>query len=734
MSRRYPRRARTALLAGLAALSGDCAGSTAHSSAAAPEPAQSPAPSGAAVQAPAPIAPREARLVRAVTLDDYHPFEPSADAAAWRERAARVRRQVLVAAGLWPLPQETPLHAVVHGRALRDGYTVEKVYFESYPGFFVTGNLYRPAGAGGGPRPGVLCPHGHWDGGRFSERSVEDAQREVERGVEASPVSARYHLQARCAQLARMGCVVFHYDMVGYADSRQIEHAAGFADAEAGLRLQSAFGLQTWNSIRALDFIAALPDVDPARIGVTGASGGGTQTFILAAIDDRPAALFPAVMVSTAMQGGCVCENAPYLRVGTGNVEIAALAAPRPMALSGANDWTVEIETKGLPELKVVYASFGVPELVDAQCHPDFEHNYNLVSRREMYAWFNRHLGLGVAAPIDERPFEPLTPAELSVFDDEHPLSAGAVSGQELRREMSATSDAQMAQLVPRDAAGLVEFRRVVGGALEVMLDTRLPDPDEVTATVLEERVEAGVHWTELVLSRDRSESVRATLSMPDDWNGTVVVAVSDRGRAVFLEPIAGMASDASRISKQGRALLALDVLLTGAAAEGSMPVDAGRHGNYFGYTLGYNRPLVAERVHDVLTAVGYARGMEGVRSVRLYGEDGAGPWVILALALARDGVDRTMADLDPAFDAVASLDDPNFLPGARKYGGLAAFAALCAPAQLILLPDGLDSLAPRGFEARLPEAAYAASGHPSAVSWTFGGRSRDQLLWAIAR
>ena len=80
-------------------------------------------------------------------------------------------------------------------------------------------------------------------------------------------------------------------------------------------------------------------------VGVTGASGGGTQTFMICAIDPRPAAAFPAVMVSTNMQGGCVCENAEYLRLGINNIAIAALFAPKPMALSGANDWTIYIET-----------------------------------------------------------------------------------------------------------------------------------------------------------------------------------------------------------------------------------------------------------------------------------------------------------------------------------------------------------------------------------------------------
>src|SRR5919108_699085 len=178
------------------------------------------------------------------------------------------------------------------------------------------------------------------------------------------------------------------------------------ADAAAELRAQSFMGLQTYNSVRALDFLLSLPEVDAKRIGVTGASGGGTQTFILCAIDDRPAVAFPAVMVSTEMQGGCVCENCSYLRQGTGNVEIAGLFAPKPLAMSGAHDWTIEIETKGLPELKALYRLYGAEDRVMARAFPQFKHNYNQVSREVMYNWFNKHLRLGQPEPVVEKPFE----------------------------------------------------------------------------------------------------------------------------------------------------------------------------------------------------------------------------------------------------------------------------------------------------------------------------------------
>ena len=189
-----------------------------------------------------------------------------------------MQRRVLVAAGLWPQIVRVEPNPVIWGAVDRDGYTVERVSFESLPGFRVTGSLYRPT-EGEGPFAGVLCPHGHWANGRFSNISDAESIAQIERGEEQHFANAKFHLQARCAQLARMGCVVLHYDMIGYADSRQIDHREGFGDVQAEQWALNPFGLQTRNSIQALDVLLSLPGVDPERIAVTGGSGGGTQTF-----------------------------------------------------------------------------------------------------------------------------------------------------------------------------------------------------------------------------------------------------------------------------------------------------------------------------------------------------------------------------------------------------------------------------------------------------------------------
>src|SRR5262249_43342457 len=156
--------------------------------------------------------PADARLGKPKDLNGYFPFTPPATRDEWDQRRRQVRERVLVATGLWPLPEKTPLKPVIHGRLERDGYTIEKVSSPGRRGHYVSGNLYRPRN-GAAKHPGVLCPHGHWANGRFFDAGEKAAAEQVKQGAEKTTEGARYPLQARCAMLARMGCVVFHYDM-----------------------------------------------------------------------------------------------------------------------------------------------------------------------------------------------------------------------------------------------------------------------------------------------------------------------------------------------------------------------------------------------------------------------------------------------------------------------------------------------------------------------------------------
>ncbi len=569
--------------------------------------------------------------------------------------------------------------------------------------------------------PVVLCPHGHWGNrnspntnGRFYEASDKSVQSQLKNGAEKTEEGAKYPLQARCAQLARMGCVVFHYDMIGYGDSQQIYHplssknkTGGFSDAEAELRQQNSMGLQTWNSIRSLDFLLSLPIVDSDRIAVTGASGGGTQTFILSAIDDRVDVAWPAVMVSTAMQGGCVCENCTYLRVNTGNIELAALFAPKPLGMSAAKDWTQEIETKGLPELKALYKLYGKENLVMAKAYLQFGHNYNQMSRELMYNWFNKHLDLGQKTPVVEQPFVPIPPKDLSVFDEKHPRPE-PIDIRALRESMTRNANRQLQELFPENAKKLKKLRDIIGPALAVMVNDTLPK-----STLVEDLKKSGVTntgpdgavFSEVVLTRKgQGEAIPGKWMEGKKFNGQVVVWIHPEG-IVGLEEKGKLIPEVQKILDQGMAVLAVDVLLTGKTADASLgPVNQ----TYPGYTWGYNRTLLANRVHDILTAVAFARSQPDVKTVHLVGHGKAGPWVVLARALCSDAVDKTAVDMNRfRFEEIFSLNDEMMFPGALKYGGMPAFTALCAPHELFL--HNTENIDQQGWI----RAAYQSTGQP---------------------
>lgn len=372
------------------------------------------------------------------TLDDT--FEPPhfTDRVAWEQRAAYLREHVLASAGLLPMPERHPLSARIFGEIKHNDYTVSKVYFESLPGFLVTGNLYRPVGDG--PFPAILSPHGHWAYGRLENTAINS-------------------VPGRAINLARQGYVVFTYDMVGYGDSRQLTHA--FGGRRENLWGLSLAGLQLWDSIRALDFLESLPYVRRDAIGATGESGGGTQTFLLAAVDPRVAVAVPVNMISLQMQGGCLCENPPGLRLDTTNVEIAATIAPRPLLMvSATGDWTKNTLEREYPAVRSIYTLLDADDRVRA-VRFDAVHNYNKDSREAMYAWMARWLQ---HAPADvrreDRSFTPEAPADLLVFH-QRPLPGNAVTATELTynwieaaRQQLATGGGDAARRALRHALG----------------------------------------------------------------------------------------------------------------------------------------------------------------------------------------------------------------------------------------------------------------------------------------
>ena len=652
--------------------------------------------------------PNDTRLGPLKDLDGYFPFHPFQFPAPWFHRAEQVRRQILVALGLWPMPEKTPLNPVIHGKMDRGDYTVEKVYFESYPGFFVTGNLYRPKGKSG-RRPAVLTPHGHWSKGRFYDQGELNVRKEIVDGAERFEEGGRSPLQSRCVQLARMGCVVFFYDMIGYADSVQIpeELAHGFSkqrpemntienwglfSPQAEAHLQSVMGLQTWDSIRALDFLLSLPDVDPDRVGVTGASGGGTQTFILCALDPRPTAAFPAVMVSTAMQGGCTCENASLLRVDTGNVEFAALFAPKPLGMTAADDWTKEMPSKGFPELKTHYAMLGSLDNVMLKPLVHFGHNYNYVSRAAMYGWFNRHLNLGLQEPIVEEDYRRLTVGEASVWDDTHPKPEGGPDFERKLLHSLAESAEKQLNIACESSA---QYRDLVGGALEVMIGRNLDETGEVELRKTRAQDRGAYQETcGLLHNITHGEEIPCVLLEPKKQNGRTVIWVDEKGKAGLYEADQP-SSETRRLLDAGFSVLGADLLFQGEFVHAGQDMTKNRlvsnPREFAGYTYGYNRTLFAQRVHDILSLIKFAgsRG-SGRESLQVVGLAGAGPWVAAAVAQAGPAVNSAAVDTGGfRFGKILDLQDVNFLPGGARYGDLPGILAVCSPVSLWLAGEG---------------------------------------------
>jgi dienelactone hydrolase len=677
-------------------------------------------------------------------------FVPATSPEDWKQRADRVRQVMRVSLGLWPMPTASPMNPVVHGEIDCGDYTVEKVYFESIPGFYVTGNLYRPKGKLG-KRPGVLSPHGHFPGGRFYDAGPDAVRRQIDQGAERFEDGGRSFMQSRGVQLARMGCVVFHYDMIGYGDSQQIPlevahrfsrlrvkfrepPAHGLYSAEAELHLHNPMGLHTYNSVRALDFLTGLPDVDPQRIAVTGGSGGGTQTFMLCAVDDRPLVSVPVVIVSTTRQGGCTCENISGLRIGTYNLEFTALHAPKPLLLISADDATRTMPERGFPQLKQHYQALGASENVSHEALLQFPHNYNYVSRAVMYDWLNRHLGLGLPEPIVERSYRRLTEEELSVWNDEHPRPEGGPGfDRKVLQWLTDDAERQMAALAPRDPESLAQYREIVGTAGDVLLRKLPEDPDlRFRATRSADR---GTYQQTLGLLRYRSgESHQAELPIvllsQKEASRQTVIWMSRQGKSGLYAADGSLKGAIQTLLDGGVTVIGVDLLYQGEFLDDGRFISRQRslpdEGGFAGWTYCYNLPLFARRVHDVLAAVAFAKrhGAEP-GEVNLVGLKGAGHWVAAATAQSHGTVARAAIDTGGfRFAQLTDIYDADFLPGAAKYGDLPGLLALAAPARLWLAGEG--NQAPP-----VTTAAFAAAGVPENLT-LFSGESRDTEAAAV--
>lgn len=608
-------------------------------------------------------------------------FKPPATLRQWEDRKTQLREQILVTNGLWPMWPKTPLHPKILGKLERGDYTIEKVALETVPGFHLSGNLYRPKNATG-KLPAILSPHGHWTDGRMNEA-----------------------VQSRCIRLAKLGFIAFSYDMVGYNDSKQFKHE--FFNENLNRWGLNLVGFHTFNSIRALDWLESLPDVDSARLGCTGESGGGTQTFLLNAVDDRIAVAAPIVMISEYFQGGCVCENAAGMRVGTDNIEIGAMFAPKPMRLVGATgDWTKNTMTIVQPTLAKIYGLYGRSDLVVASIF-NFEHNYNRVSRNEVYPFFAKWLQNVPDSEALREPELTIEAAEtLSTVAEDKKIASEMKSPEELERDLIAAQKRQVGKLLaPTTAVEWQANRKMLATAHRVRTGVQEPTAAELKSTVVQtDLYQPGVQMQRFHVSRTGSgDAIPVIEFRPDRYNGVTVVLSSPQGIAAVAENKGELTQ---AILKSGASVITYDPLFVGAAYDSASSSISRPETAHFNC---YNPTVSQDQAQDLATVVAFAKSRPTTRLVHLAGVQGGG-----SLAL---WVRPVLTNLGRTFVAVDGWDDqkeggsfPTRLAfaGWGQAGGLQGAASLCSPSPIWI------SSPSRSFDRQKLESVFRFEGAES--------------------
>jgi cephalosporin-C deacetylase-like acetyl esterase len=603
---------------------------------------------------------RDQRLSEIRHLDLTYNFSEPRSLDEWKARADFLRQQILVSAGLWPTPNKIPIKAQIFGKIDRGDHTIEKVYFESYPGFYVTGNLYRPKDRPG-KLPAVLCPHGHWTYGRLENQALNSGP-------------------ARAASFARQGYVAFIYDMVGYSDSAAISHRYAIGHREGAIDRETLWsvnllGLQLWNSIRSIDFLTSLPDVDTERIACTGESGGGTQTFLLMAVDERIKVAAPVNMISFLMQGGSLCENAPNLRIDTNNVELGGLMAPRPMMMvSATGDWTKNTMTSEYPAIRKIYRLFGAEDKLTA-VQMDAPHNYNQPSREAVYGWFAHWLlSRPETGPIKERSVAIPQLSELMVFSG-RARPGNEVNEAQLSASLIEAAKKQYEASLPTDGAGLDRFRREYGISLKYSLMAEYPDPNQIIASqprvASPEKAAQGIAREDLAISRaGRNDRVSITV-----WRR--LTDKTARPMVLLLSP------DTSSINHQN---LAQTLAGNGYRVASIELFPGGRQvPSEFKFFTTYNRTDQANRVQDILTAISYLKKKSQGSAFYVVARGESGGLALLARGLAPQ-IDKMAIDV-LQFNTQSDDDYLKLLPipGLKRAGDFTTAVAIAPLTPLLI-------------------------------------------------
>jgi hypothetical protein len=317
-----------------------------------------------------------------------------------------------------------------------------------------------------------------------------------------------------------------------------------------------------------------------------------------------------------------------------------------------------------------------------------------------MYSWLNKHVQLGLAEPIVEEDFVPLSEDEQHIWDDQHPRPEMGSAEYEvmLTRWLDADSNRQLAKLHPRDEATWSEYQRVVGGAWRTIFGRSLHDVGPITREKVE-KIDCGTYWqfTDLLRATRHTEALPVVSLYPKtrEWNGVVVIWIDGNGKRGMFDDAGNPRREIESLLSGGVAVLSADLFGQGEFQSDTDTLAMNRvvdnPREFAGYTFGYNNPMFVQRVHDVMTLISFVQSDEHAPTkVRLAGVGGGAPIVAAANVLSENAVDAAALDsVDFRFVNVQSYRDLDFVPGAVKYGDLPSLLALAAPRPLWIANDG---------------------------------------------
>ena len=355
----------------------------------------------------------------------------------WEKRKAELKPCIKEALQLTHLPALPNIKPIKTAIRKYDGYTVENIAIEILPGVWINGSLYKPAKYKG-KIPVILNPDGHWEKQRY-----------------------RADCQYRCAAFAKMGAMAFSYDLFAWGESMlQFK----YEDHRRSLSMT----IQALGSIRILDYLLAQKDADTNRVAITGGSGAGSHAVLMTALDDRIKVSAPVVAISSYFYGGCPCESGMDIHGcggRTDNVEIAAMAAPRPQLLiSDGGDWTDKMPEHDFPYLQKMYSWYGKKDNVQNVHLPNDKHDFGITKRTPLYQFMAKYLNLNLkaiqndSAKIDESKITIEPEQAMYVFGDKgEKLPAHAVHGFENLEKLFAT-ETEKARTNQRYKIGLIDL------------------------------------------------------------------------------------------------------------------------------------------------------------------------------------------------------------------------------------------------------------------------------------